>query len=277
MVAVASRELSERRVGAGAAELDLTPLILHLERESSGLSYVYWCLEHLVEELDLTDAVLVAEHPQLGLQIFRAPEPRLDDLALSPVLRAPGLHLVPAVLDDNQRSAVASLCHSALTLELARHDAAHDAMTGLRNRRSFDEELRRLTSNALRHGWPFSVALLDVDRLKAVNDSLGHWEGDRLLQITGAELRRSLRAGDVAARLGGDEFGLLLVSTGTSSAPHLKARMAEAVSARFGADVHFSIGVAASPGESTDAQELYRLADTRLYADKRSGHARRDG
>jgi diguanylate cyclase (GGDEF)-like protein len=249
--------------------LDLLPLIRELEHARSGLAYVYWCLDHLTTQLALTDAVLVSDHPGLGRQVFCGRGRAFSDPDRVDWWAGPGLYVQPEVVSEPDARAISALCHIALSIELARHDAAHDALTGLLNRRSFDDALAALLSNATRYGTQFSLVLLDVDGLKHLNDTAGHWEGDRLLQAAGSELRRSLRAGDFAARLGGDEFGLLLVSSVRDAAQRLRDRVSEAVSATLGRDASFSVGVAAAPGESTDASGLYRLADTRLYEDKR--------
>lgn len=262
------------RDASGKVALDLIPLIQQLELADSGLAYVYWCLGHLLEKVGLEDAVLVSDHPGLGRQVFRGRALSMADLATIDWWAGPGLYVCPDVLADSDRRAVVALCQVALSMELARHDAAHDALTGLLNRRSFDDALAGLLSNATRYGTQFSLVLLDVDGLKVLNDTAGHWEGDRLLQAAGAELRRSLRAGDFAARLGGDEFGLLLASSMRDAAVRLRDRMAEAVSATLGRPASFSVGVAVAPDESTDATGLYRLADSRLYEDKRKDSER---
>ena len=255
--------------GGVRGRFDILPLIRELEDARSGLAYVYWCLDHLVDRLSLRDAVLVSDHPGLGRQVFCASGRAFSDPGSVDWWAGPGLYVRPDVLSHPDARAIAALCQVALSMELARHDAAHDALTGLLNRRSFDDALAAMLSNATRYGTPFSLVLLDVDGLKHLNDTAGHWEGDRLLQAAGSELRQSLRAGDNAARLGGDEFGLLLVSSMREAAVRLRDRVSEAVSATLGRGASFSVGVATAPEESTDASGLYRLADTRLYEDKR--------
>lgn len=248
---------------------EFIPLIEELGRSTSGLGYVYWCLEYLADELDLDDAVLVSEHPSIGRQLFRLRHRPLGQLAGSPLLRRAGLYLCPQRLNQRDCAAVSALCQVAIYMELMRHDANHDPLTGLPNRRAYDAALTSFVSNSERQGIEFSVGLMDVDGLKAINDTLGHHEGDRLLQVTGAEIRRSMRAGDVAARLGGDEFGLLLVSPAPDAALHFRDRLQNAMSAVLGRPVRYSIGVAHAPDESTDPSRLFRLADARLYEDKR--------
>ncbi len=237
----------------------------------SGLDYIYWCLEYLASQFQLDDAILVIDQPELGHQIFRLRQRSVVETIGAGMLRQVGLHLYPPLLSDEDRSTVLTLCQSALTLALAKHDAAHDALTGLLNRRSFEEAIAQFVANGARHGTDFSLALLDVDGLKHINDESGHWRGDRLLQATGRELDRLMRAGEVAARLGGDEFGLLLVGADSSGAVRIRDRLEAAVSSILGTPTRYSIGVARSGEAGADPAVLYRLADARLYEDKRSG------
>jgi len=90
------------------------------------------------------------------------------------------------------------------------HQAFHDALTGLPNRYLFNERLNRALERARRKPYPFALVLMDLDRFKKINDTLGHLTGDKLLVEVGKVLTRSIRATDTAARLGGDEFALLL-------------------------------------------------------------------
>jgi two-component system cell cycle response regulator len=141
-----------------------------------------------------------------------------------------------------------------------------DPLTGLANRRFILTQLNGMVSGARRHGRPLTVAVIDVDNFKAVNDTHGHAEGDRVLTAVARELRAHLRAEDVLGRLGGEEFLALLGDTdanaATAAAEHMRASAAAA-------GVTVSIGWAAWEGEAPD--ELLRRADDALYAAKAGG------
>jgi diguanylate cyclase (GGDEF)-like protein len=164
---------------------------------------------------------------------------------------------------------VTNLISVALRLDILRHDASHDSLTGLLNRRSYEDMLEQAVSRSLRYGWPFALMLLDLNSFKSVNDRLGHAAGDGTLRVVGVELRHSLRAGDIAARIGGDEFALILANGGPELLRPLLDRLEHAVNdAVPGAQVSFSAGLASFPDEATDLESLSKLADQRLYAAK---------
>jgi diguanylate cyclase (GGDEF)-like protein len=153
------------------------------------------------------------------------------------------------------------------------YQATHDALTGLANRTLFEERLRQ----AVREELPFAVAVLDLDRFKIINDSLGHGAGDLLLQLVARRLQSSTRADDLVARAGGDEFLLLLPEV--ESQPQLAAlasRWTAALSEPYGirnTELHVSpsIGIARYPADAVDGQELVARADEAMYHAKQSG------
>jgi diguanylate cyclase (GGDEF)-like protein len=260
----------DREVDWSAAEAGLDALALELATASSGIAFVYRALDRLAVAGGWRDVVLVLDEPTLGKQVFRSrrqpPWEGIVDLAHA----APGLYVDGHPLDAGLAATASRLCGVALRMDLLRHDASHDSLTGLLNRRSFDELLVQSASRSVRYGWPFALVLIDIDRFKALNDRLGHEGGDRMLQAVGAELRQSLRAGDVAARLGGDEFALILAKGDPALVTALVRRMETAVrNALEGEEMGFSAGMALAPQEATDVTELYRLADRRLYEAKR--------
>jgi diguanylate cyclase (GGDEF)-like protein/PAS domain S-box-containing protein len=156
--------------------------------------------------------------------------------------------------------------------ERLRHMADHDALTGLFNRRRFEEELERHIAHGRRYGMSGALLLLDLDDFKQVNDRHGHRAGDRVLTAVAVVLRHRLRESDIVARFGGDEFAVLMPVGGDAEAAELAELLAAAlnhdVPAPTGA-LHASVGIALFE-ESTTADEILSRADDAMYADKRS-------
>lgn len=156
--------------------------------------------------------------------------------------------------------------------EAAQQLARADPLTGMGNRRAFDEALGAEVARARRAGSTVSVALVDIDSFKSLNDRFGHLEGDRLLRLTGGAVERALRAGDRGFRWGGDEFALLLPDTPYSGAEEGLARVAAGVmascSAPDGRALTISWGLAELSGEVTPS-ELLAQADLALMGHKR--------
>ena len=147
-----------------------------------------------------------------------------------------------------------------------------DALTGLRNHRTFHEGLREQVAAARRTSRPLVLVLVDLDGFKQVNDTLGHRRGDAVLAAVGALLRREAPAG-AAHRIGGDEFALLLPGTPAEGALALAGRVRAAVEAEV-EGVTASIGVAALDATAGGAEALVEHADAALYAAKRGGRNR---
>ncbi len=154
-----------------------------------------------------------------------------------------------------------------------------DGLTSLWNRRQFDLRLAAEQQRGVRFGEPFSIILLDLDQMKAVNDTLGHQAGDALLIELARRLASGVRDVDLVARFGGDEFGLILPSTGIAGA----LRLAEKVRSAIG-DVPIdvdpkvspvkatvSIGVASYPEHGSTGRDLIKGADAALYKAKAAG------
>jgi diguanylate cyclase len=168
------------------------------------------------------------------------------------------------------------------TLDDARRDALTDGLTGLANRRHFDETMQSLAGRAMNDGGDLSLILMDIDHFKRINDTFGHPVGDQVLQLVAANVRGSLRPNDFAARYGGEEFAVLLPATTSEGAAAFAQRLRAAFSSNrivvretrqpIGV-VTISAGVAAyRPGESM-ADWLGR-ADTALYTAKQTGRNR---
>lgn len=267
--------MDEKRAGRNSerrsADALLAELTAILATAPTGLAFVYRALDLLVTRWELSDAVLVAEGGVTGRQVFRAGRRPLEGPWAGPLAAdaGPGLYTDPVILQPEVSEGFVGLAQIALRLDILGHEATHDPLTGLLNRRSFDAYLAQALARSRRYGWSFSLVFFDVNRFKSLNDRLGHPAGDRVLERIGSVLRSSLRAGDVAARIGGDEFAVLLSRGDAAAAAALSARVCSLVNDDLDwADVAFSIGVASAPDETVDADELYRLADSRLYQSK---------
>jgi diguanylate cyclase (GGDEF)-like protein len=161
------------------------------------------------------------------------------------------------------------------------HRRAHaDPLTGLPNRRAFEEGLAREIARAARASLPLAVLALDVDHFKRVNDAHGHPAGDEVLRTIAACLAQAARAGDLVGRVGGEEFAAALpgadLAQAREVAERIRARVAaEPVAAGAAAvPVTVSIGVASLGADAADGPSLLARADARLYEAKRSGRNR---
>jgi diguanylate cyclase (GGDEF)-like protein/PAS domain S-box-containing protein len=161
-----------------------------------------------------------------------------------------------------------------------KHQAFHDALTGLANRTLLQERLRQAITRSRRNGKEFAVMFIDLDDFKNVNDSLGHAVGDSLLRTVARRLRSTLRSNDTPARLGGDEFAVLLEEVDDPREVELvAARVVEALAQpiRIGGSellVGASVGVAYGSSATKDIEDVMRNADLALYDAKGSGKNR---
>ncbi|HEX6350236.1 MAG TPA: EAL domain-containing protein [Candidatus Dormibacteraeota bacterium] len=157
------------------------------------------------------------------------------------------------------------------------HMALHDPLTGLPNRTLLGDRLRQALLTAQRDRESLSLLIMDIDRFKEINDTLGHHIGDLLLQETANRLRECLRDSDTVARLGGDEFAVILPAAGDSrTIERMATKLVDALAQPFVIEstelrVDLSIGAAMYPAHGDDVNTLQRLADIAMYAAKRSG------
>ena len=167
---------------------------------------------------------------------------------------------------------------NAASVEHLRACAIFDDLTGLLNRRGFNDAMGREIARAERCRRDLSVLLLDLDEFKQVNDVHGHAEGDRVLGELGALMREELRTTDAVARLGGDEFVIVLPEVGPQMASVVGERLRRAaagIAYGGGKAASLSVGVASfRAGEGDDTASLMRRADDALYAAKRRGRGR---
>jgi len=155
------------------------------------------------------------------------------------------------------------------------HMALHDNLTGLPNRTLLADRLEQLLLQSTRNGTPFALFLLDLDRFKEINDTLGHHFGDELLKRVSTRLSDSIRENDSIARLGGDEFAVLLPQTDTEGAVLCANRILLAMQENYSingvsTESKASIGVALYPEHADNTQTLMQLADVAMYQAKKS-------
>ncbi len=156
-------------------------------------------------------------------------------------------------------------------------EAHTDPVTAIGNRRQFDQRLALELDRARRHGRPLSLVICDLDRFKAVNDALGHEEGDVALRRAAAAIAAGVRSVDAVARLGGEEFGVILPETAREPATRIAERIRVSVSDQFSSyafKLTASCGVACTDDVAGGGEDLFRAADGALYLAKREGRDR---
>jgi diguanylate cyclase (GGDEF)-like protein len=159
------------------------------------------------------------------------------------------------------------------------HEASHDALTGLANRRRFTAELQRITRRG-RPGDLIGVLFLDLDGFKVVNDRYGHEVGNDLLIAVASRLRSCVRPGDLVARYGGDEFTIMVTRLeNVAPAASIATRICELLSEPFligprEINISTSVGIAFAPAPNADIGDLLRRADVAMYRSKSEGKAR---
>jgi diguanylate cyclase (GGDEF)-like protein len=146
------------------------------------------------------------------------------------------------------------------------HGGRHDGLTGLLNRRAYEERLPVEVARATRYGWPLSLCLLDLDRFKAINDTLGHPAGDKALQQVAALIDES-RLTDDGFRIGGDEFALLMPKTCRADAELAATRLSEEIATIGMSDGSLGASFGVAEG-AEDPAVLHAIADERLLAAK---------
>lgn len=238
-----------------------------LNNRELGVGFIYSVLQLFATRHGLTDVVATLNHEGSGTQIFR-----LGRKAITPEMAVrfgaqPGVYCEPEVVPAVECDALRTACQLALSLHNARFSATHDPLTNISNRRSFDEALEMAAARSARYGWAFTLVIVDLDDFKSINDSSGHEVGDNVLRMFGFALRQAVRQGDTAARRGGDEFAVILSNAEGHEAAGFTDRLREILK-KSNVEIDFTIGTATSPRDSTDPEELLRIADGRLYEKK---------
>ena len=206
--------------------------------------------------------------------------------------RADGSLLTAIVTDAPHLDAAGNLQGAILTItdiserkaseQRIHYLATHDALTGLANRAQFLDQMNTSLLLAMRHRTRFALLLLDLDRFKEVNDTLGHAAGDALLIEAARRMQQGLRASDLLARQGGDEFMVLLHDVHSpDEAEAVAGKIRQAIRQPFtleGTEQHISvsIGIALYPEDGTDIETLTRHADAAMYRAKATGRSKTD-
>jgi diguanylate cyclase len=184
-------------------------------------------------------------------------------------------------LEDDLMYARLQIESQAQEIDRTRKEARTDQLSGVANRKAFDEQLQIMLGAWRRKGRPFVLILADIDHFKWINDTHGHQAGDHVVMHIGEFLRKSIRDRDFVARFGGDEFAILLDNTELELGLQIAERIRSAVTkCNFGtrlsaaeAAITFSVGVSVARPDST-AESIVREADQALYQSKESGRNR---
>jgi len=318
------RRARQTRPGDTASEVGRRILVLLL---GAAVAHLFAALHPLLaltavavvlEVGDIVTAPLVlapiTSEPPLGVIASVARAAWLDEgaqyllglvgaLAAAQVLWAPLLLVGPIALvyyalnraleaqdraERARQEAEAARAQAVDAADALQHQALHDALTGLPNRALLHDRLAHTLHLVERGASSLALLLLDLDRFKVINDTLGHQAGDALLQQVAARMRNAVRSSDTVARLGGDEFALLLPGADRDGAVRATQTLLAALVAPMmleGQTVHVgaSVGIALAPAQGCEATALLRHADVAMYVAKRGGSgyavydARHDG
>ena len=242
-------------------------MMAELTERELGLGFIYSVLEFFAERHSLSDVVIVLNHESFGIQMFRLGGRVITSDDIARIGTNSGVYCAPDHVPAVERDAVHTAAQLSLSLHVSRFGAAHDPLTNVANRRSFDESLEIAAARSARYGWAFTLLLLDLNNFKVVNDVSGHQHGDTILRQFGFALRQTVRQGDTAARIGGDEFAVILSNAEGHESLGFTERLREHLTSVRNS-VEFSFGAASSPRDAADATNLLRIADERLYAKK---------
>ena len=169
---------------------------------------------------------------------------------------------------------VASAIQNARQYDQAVRESREDALTGLLNRRAFEEHARMLKKEQTNHAKPYSLILFDVDHLKNVNDQYGHPAGDEVLRLVALAARQRVRKADIVYRLGGDEFAVLLPQTDLPVAEEVARRVETAVMEKVAYGRNLSVSTGTCEAESQESVPLLLTrTDQLMYLAKREHHS----
>lgn len=230
----------------------------------AGLAVLLWIFSHFVVTRRVARIVNAAERLAAGDRTAQTGLRGQDELGR---IGQAFDQMARKIEADNAR-----LIESTLLLE---YQALHDSLTNLPNRALLEDRLQQAIHTSTRDSKPFALLVMDLDRFKEVNDSLGHQYGDQLLQQVAMRLQTTLRKSDTVARLGGDEFAVLLIGAEGEHAIQTARVLANALAVEFQLqgrvlEMHASIGIALFPEHGVDDVTLLRRADVAMYVAKRA-------
>jgi diguanylate cyclase (GGDEF)-like protein len=200
-----------------------TALLREYTGNRNGVGVIHRALELLLTQFELDDAALVVEGSDLGTQVFRARRRSLAPEHAWLLDAEPGLYTVPKVKFDTSLLLVLSAL--ALDLDVEHHDAGHDALTGLANRRRIHDTLDLEVQRATRTGSTFGVLAFDLVDFKRFNEVYGYDVGDDALRSFARALRSEARGTDTVGRWGGDEFVIVALAEKAEQLAPLVARV----------------------------------------------------
>ena len=234
----------------------------------------------------LINTILVGTSIALHLRTSWWREVIVDIGPLAPLNDAASIAMAPLVVLAAERSPwlvplllvpLLALYKNTLASSALKHQAGHDALTSLANRVHLEERALQVLADGNAPTSVVGLLVIDLDRFKEINDTLGHRAGDRILQAIGDRLKASVRPVDLVARLGGDEFAVLLPDLADESAARAVAsRILVAIREPIRVEeklvaVDGSLGIALSPEHGTDFETLMRHADLAMYSAKQLG------
>src|SRR5271156_2916192 len=168
-------------------------MLNELEERELGVGFIYSILELFATRHGLTDIAVVLVNDSFGTQMFRLGGQAVTSEMAAHLSASPGVYCEPDTVSPAECDAIRTACQLAMSLHLARFSAAHDPLTNIANRRSFDEALEVAAARSARYGWAFTLVLVDLNNFKAVNDKSGHEFGNHLLRQFGFALRQAVR------------------------------------------------------------------------------------